>query len=183
MLVAACSSSSSGPAPGVPRASLVVLPDTGPTPLDQAFLFKNNQLYQGTVVFNDSLNTVFADFTFPPHSVPFRNDTTLADTSLITVVVSVTPGTFEFTLGPSTLGFNAAGGPTVTVHYAAYSDLSVYSQSTRYATATAYSQALELWFEKTTDHWVEGRNSSHTGTSLISSGLETPGHYLLAAPK
>ena len=187
MWLAACSSNSTGPAPGVARSTLLVLPmtaaGTAATPLDQVFMFRNKALAQFEVIFSDSVHTVFADLTFPPHSVPFNGDTTLADTSTITVTVSVTPGSFEFTIGPPTLGFNSAGGPTIALRYGAFGDLSVFSQSARYASAADYSQALELWFEKTTDHWVEGRNSSHTGASIVSSGLDAPGHYFLAAPK
>jgi len=184
LLVGCSAGSTTGAEPGVPRSSLLGLPMTAAvTPLDQVIVFKNNALAQVSMTFNDSAHTVFADLDFPPHSVPFRNDTTLADTSTITVTVSITPGTFEFTIGPSSLGFNTAGGPTIAVHYGAYSDSSVYTQSGRYASASAFSQALELWLERATDHWVEGRNSSHTGSGIVSSGLDAPGHYLLAAPK
>lgn len=187
ILVAACTSSSTGPAPGVARSTLLVLPmtaaGTAVTPLDQLITFQNNSLADLKVTFNDGGHTLFADFTFPPHSVPFRNDTTLADTSTISVTVSVNPGTFEFTVGPPSLGFNTAGGPTVSVSYAAYDSLDVFSQSSRYANSSAYSQALALWFEKTADHWIEGRNSGHSGVDTVSSGLDAPGHYFLAAPK
>jgi hypothetical protein len=55
--------------------------------------------------------------------------------------------------------------------------------SSRYASATAFAQALALWHERATDKWVEGRNSGHTGPSTVTSALEGPGRVLLAAPK
>lgn len=112
-----------------------------------------------------------------------RNDTLLCDTCTIAVTVSVTPGTYEFTLGPSTLVFNQTGEPIVEMTYGTYGDASVYTASSRYASASAFLQALGIWHERSLDNWVLGRNSAHTGVASVSTALEGPGTYLLAAPK
>jgi hypothetical protein len=184
-VIAACGKDTTGPLPGVARADLlaVAMFDSAP-PFSHNFVsFKKNQLTTFQVKHSDSTQTVLATFTFAPFSIVSRNDTVLADTSTIIVTIDFTPGDYEFTVGPAGLGFNVSSEPTVEVSYGRYGDLSVYTQSARYASAQQFSAAAELWRERTTDHWVMGRNSAHTGLTTVASALESPGHYLLAAPK
>ena len=131
----------------------------------------------------DVSNTLFASYTFASHSIVSLNNVLLADTSTVTVLVTLTPGVYGFTVLPAGMTFNSAGEPTVTVGYGKYGDFSVYTQSPNYATAAAYEQALGLWRELSADHWVPGRNTGHVGANTIASALESPGRYVIAAPR
>jgi hypothetical protein len=173
-----------GPGQGVSRASLLALGmQPGVDPTGSLCTFKNNVLSQCRIRHSDSVQTVFATLTFPAHSIVSRNDTLLCDTCTIVLTATVTPGSYEFTIGPASLVFNETGEPIADVAFGVFQDPSVYTQSSRYATAQAFVQALALWHERTPDHWVVGRNSTFTGPTTVSSALEGPGAYLLAAPK
>jgi hypothetical protein len=126
---------------------------------------------------------VFADFTLFPHSIVSRNDTLLADTSTIVLTLTVSPGSYEFTIAPAGLVFNETNEPIAQVSFGTFGDPSVYTQSPKYASAPAFIQALGLWHQRTPDHWFLGRNSALTGPATVSSAIEGPGTYLLAAPK
>lgn len=183
-LVIACGGNSTGPSQGVSRAALLAIGrDTAAEPSGTLCTFKNNLLSHCEITHTDSVHTVFVEFTFFPHSVVSRNDTLLADTSTITLTLTVTPGAYEFTIAPARLVFNETNEPIADVSFGTYGDPSVYTQSAKYGSATAFIQALGLWHERTPDHWFEGRNSSLTGPSTVSGAIEGPGTYLLAAPK
>jgi hypothetical protein len=183
-LAAACAGSGTGPGIGVARADLLAIGRTDATdPAPATFVFKNNELRTFQLRHSDSTQTLFATFTFSPRSIVSRNDTLLCDTCTVAVTVSVTASSYEFTLGPASLVFNETGEPIVEVSFGTYGDASVYTMSSRYATAAAFVQALGVWHERTVDHWVLGRNSTHTGPAAVSSAMEGPGTYLLAAPK
>ncbi len=169
---------------GLHRAQLLALARSAAAePPPAAFSFPNNRLTTFSIRHTDTTHTLYAQFTFTPLSVVSRNDTILADTSTVSISVSITPGLYDLNVAPSTLGFNIAGGPTVTLSYGIYGDLSVFDSSAKYPSAAAFEQALELWREVAPDSWVPTRNSAHTGPSTISSALESPGTYLVAAPK
>jgi hypothetical protein len=183
-LVAACGGGGTGPGTGVTRADLLAIGRTDAAdPAPATFVFKNNELRTFQLRHSDSSQTLFATFTFTPRSIVSRNDTLLCDTCTVAVTVSVTAGSYEFTVGPPTLVFNETGEPIVAVSYGTYGDASVYTMSTRYASPMAFAQALGLWHERSVDHWVLGRNSTHTGPDEVTSAMEGPGAYLLAAPK
>jgi hypothetical protein len=152
-------------------------------PSPATFVFKNNEVRTFQVMHTDSVGTVFATFMFSQGSIVSRNDTLLADTSTISLSVSIAQGGYEFTVGPASLVFNQTAEPVVSVSYGGYGDPSVYTMSPRYASATEFIQALGLWHERASDRWVLGRNSTHTGPSTVSSAIEGPGTFLLAAPK
>jgi hypothetical protein len=143
--------------------------------------FKAGLLEQFTIQHTDSLGTTFATFNFTPHSVAFRHDSTLADTSTVSVTVTIIPGSYEFVIGPASLGFNVSSRPTVTLSYTRYADPAVFDSSSRYASASAFEQALGLWFERTSDGWIK-ESGSESGLTLTGA-LDAPGHYLLAALK
>ena len=182
---AACHNDVTAPTIGVPRASLLALArvDSVNPPARSTFLVKNNQLNSFQIVHSDGSQTLFAQFNFPARSIVQANGLLVCDTCTTAVTVTITNGLYSFTVAPASLIFDIAGEPTVTVSYGVYGDLSVYSQSTKYATTEAYSDSLQLWRENTPDHWVRGRNSGHIGSFQIESALETPGNYLIAAPK
>jgi hypothetical protein len=183
-VAAACGGGGTGPGQGVSRGSLLalaLLPGADPT--GALCTFKNNVLSQCRIRHSDSVQTVFATLTFPAHSIVSRNDTLLCDTCTIIVTATVTPGSYEFTIGPASLVFNETTEPIADVSFGVYGDPSVYTQSPKYASPQAFIQALALWHERTTDHWVIGRNSTLTGPTTVSSAIEGPGSYLLAAPK
>jgi hypothetical protein len=180
----ACGGNGTGPSQGVPRAALLAIGrDTAAAPAGTLCSFKNNLLSHCEITHSDSVHTVFAELTFFPHSVVSRNDTLLADTSTIVLILTVAPGSYEFTINPAGLVFSQSNEPIVDVSFGPYGDPSVYTQSPKYASASAFIQALGLWHERTSDHWFLGRNSTLTGPSTISSAIEGPGTYLLAAPK
>ena len=179
-----CGSDGSPPIVGVARADLLALARVDSAePSPGTFVFKNNQLKTFQLTHSDSVHTVLATFTFTPRSIVSRNDTLVCDTCTVIVTVSVTPVTYELTVGPPGLVFNASGEPVVAVSYGRYGDSSVYTMSSRYASASEFAQALALWHERSPDKWVEGRNSGHSGPSTVTSALEGPGRVLLAAPK
>jgi hypothetical protein len=183
-LASACGGGGTGPDPGVSRASLLalaLLPGADPT--GTLCTFKNNVLTHCLITHSDSAQTVFATLTFFPHSVVSRNDTLLCDTCTIVLTATVTPGSYEFTIGPASLAFNATGEPIADVSFGPYGDPSVYTQSPKYASTATFIQALGIWHERSTDHWVLGRNSTLTGPKTVTSAIEGPGSYLVAAPK
>jgi hypothetical protein len=184
-LLAACGGGTTGVDTGLPRSALLALArfDSAPPTSPTTCVFHNNQLYPCPITYSDSVHTVFASITFSPHSIVSRNDTLLCDTCTIAVSITLTPGSYQFDVGPASLVFNQSGEPVATVSFGRYGDPTVYTQSSRYASAAAFEQALELWRERTPDHWVEGRNSSHSGQFAVTSALESPGSYLIAALK
>jgi hypothetical protein len=185
VLAAACSGSGTGPGGGgVARSSLLALARSATAePNPTTCSFKNNLLSTCQINHSDSVHTMFATISFSPHSIVSRNDTLLCDTCTIRITLTTTPGSYELTLGPATLVFNASAEPVATVSFGTYGDASVYTQSPRYASASAFVQALSLWFERSPDHWVVGRNSAFTGPTAVTSAVEGPGTLLLAAPK
>lgn len=183
-VAAACSQSPTGPGPGLHRNQLLALArdDSGPfSPV--IFSFHNNQTVNFPVLESDSAATILATLHFSFQSIVSRNDSILADTSTVAVSFAALPGEFGFTVGPSTLFFNTAGSPTVDISYTRYANFTVFDSSSRYATAQAFEQALELWYEYGADEWQPTRNSTHSGASVVSSALEQPGAYILAARK
>ncbi|MGH7537814.1 MAG: hypothetical protein ACREMF_04205 [Gemmatimonadales bacterium] len=183
-LAVACGGETSGPGLGVPRAELLGLARVVSAEPSPAFcVFKNNVASSCQLTHTDAVRTMFAAFAFAPHSVVSRNDTLFCDTCTIIVTATVAPGSYEFTVGPASLVFNQAGEPVVAVSFARYGDPSVYTQSPRYASAAEFTQAVQLWRERAPDRWVLGRNSGHTGPTTVTSALEAPGTFLIAAPK
>lgn len=183
-LLAACGGGTTGVDTGLTRSALLALARFDSAEPNSPFCqFKNNVLTMCQIRHSDSVNTVFASITFAPHSIVSRNDTLLCDTCSVVVTVTLTPGSYQFDVGPGSLVFNQTSEPVATISFGRYGDPSVYTQSSRYASAAAFEQALELWRERTPDHWVEGRNSSHSGPTAVTSALESPGSYLVAAVK
>jgi hypothetical protein len=184
VVAAACGGGGTTPTQNVTRADLLALArDTTAEPNGALCTFKNNQLFHCQITHSDSVGTTFATLTFFPHSIVSRNDTILCDTCTIVITATVSPQTYQFTLGPASLIFNQQGEPTADVSFGAYGDPSVYTQSPKYGTAPEFLQALDLWHEQSPDRWVVGRNSTHSAPTTVSSALEGPGTYLLAAPK
>ena len=184
-LLAACGGGTTGVDTGLSRSALLALArfDSAGPSSPASCVFHNNQLFTCSITHSDSVHTLFASIKFTPHSIVSRSDTLLCDSCTIVVTVALTPGSYQLDVGPASLVFNQTGEPVATVSFGRYGDPSVYTQSSRYASAAAYEQAVELWRERTPDHWVEARNSSHSGQFAITSALEGPGSYLVAAVK
>jgi len=184
-LAVACGGGTTGVDTGLPRTALLALArfDSAPPTSPTTCVFHNNMLFTCRILYSDSVHTQLASINFSPHSIVSRNDTLLCDTCTIAVTVTLTPGSYAFDVGPASLVFNQTGEPVATVSYSRYDDTTVYTQSSRYASGQAFAQALQLWRERTPDHWVEGRNSMHSGATAITSALEGPGSYLVAALK
>ena len=184
-LAVACGGGTTGVDTGLPRTALLALArvDSAPPPNPTTCVFHNNVLSTCSISYSDSVHTQFASINFSPHSIVSRKDTLLCDSCTIVVSVTLTPGSYAFDVGPAALVFNQTGEPVATVSFGRYADPTVYTQSSRYASPQEYEQALQLWRERTPDHWVEGRNSAHSGASAVTSALESPGSYLIAAQK
>jgi hypothetical protein len=184
-LLAACGGGTTGVDTGIPRSALLALArfDSAEPSSPASCVFHNDQLFTCSITHSDSVHTLFASIQFTPHSIVSRNDTLLCDTCTIAVTVTLIPGSYQLDVGPASLVFNQAGEPVAKISFGRYGDPSVYTQSSRYASAAAFEQALALWRERTPDHWVVGRNSTHQGPDSIASALEGPGAYLVAAMK
>ena len=179
--VLACGGDGTGPT-GVARTDLLALPRTDSAPPPLAVLaVKNNQINTFAVRHSDSTTTLFAEFTFTPHSIVRAGGVTVCDSCTVTVTITPTAGVYGFTIGPATLVFAGSNTPTVRLTWGTYGDLSVWSTSTRYASAAAYGQALALWYERTPGAWAETRANTQPAPSTNLAGLEQPGAHLLAA--
>lgn len=182
--MAACAGDGGGGSAGTPRDQLLALPMVaGVGPATTFFQVKNNRTLTFTWRHSDSAQTTFATLTFTPRSIALSNGLYVCDTCTVTVSVSWTSGLYGFTIGPPTVVFATTNSPVVTVSYGAYGDLSVYDSTPAYPTPGDFSQALDVWYERSPGAWVEGRNSSHTAPTAVTSALESTGTYLLAAPK
>jgi hypothetical protein len=95
----------------------------------------------------------------------------------------MSPASYKFTIPPARLAFNQSNEPIVDVSFGGYGDPSLYTQSPKYAAASAFIQAPGVWHERAADHWFLGRNSTLTGPQTVGSATEGPGSFLLAAPK
>lgn len=180
---AACGGGTGGGPSGVARADLLALGrDTAsPPPTVTVRTLSNKTL--NTVRIEHADSTLFLELQFPPHTVLHANGAAVCDSCLYTVSISVSPGEYAFTISPSDLVFRLSSTPVVTVQYGTYGDLSVYSQSSRYASPSDFDQALALWFQRSPGAWVEERNSTHAGPGVITSGIDAPGAHLIAALK
>jgi len=187
MVLAACGGGGTGPGgQGVPLSALLVLPrlDVDSEPGNPVTLtYHNNVLNNFTISHTDNAGTRFASLAFPAHSIVAVNNVVLADTSTVFIGITMTSGQYMFTLAPPAMVFNISSEPTITIVYSKYGDLSVYGQSSKYASAAAYEAALGLWREVSADHWVPGRNTGHLGVDTVASALESPGRYVIAAPR
>lgn len=153
-------------------------------PATRTYYVQNNLTTHVQVVHSDPSSTVFADLTFTPFSIFSLDGHGVCDTCTVGVTVTVQPGTYFFSVGPSGIRFDAANQPTMAISYAKYGDLSVFDSSARYADTTAFKTALELWHERHVGAWyLTSGSGPGPGTSQVSAALEGPGNYLVAALK
>jgi len=183
-VLAACGGGATGPT-GTPRAALLALAQADTfSPAAQTFQIRNNIPTHVQLVHSDSAGTVFADFTFTPFSILSLDGHFVCDTCTVAVTVTVRPGTYLFSVGPSGIRFDASNQPTMAISYAKYGDLSVFDSSARYADTTAFKAALELWHERHVGAWyLTSGSGPGPGASQVSAALEGPGNYLVAALK
>jgi len=153
-------------------------------PAAKTYFVQNNLTTHVQVVHSDPSNTVFADITFTPFSILSLDGHGVCDTCTVGVTVTVQPGTYFFSVGPSGIRFDAANQPTMTISYGTFGDPSVFDSSARYADPGAFEAALELWHERHAGAWYLASGSGPgPGTSQVSAALEGPGNYLVAALK
>lgn len=181
----ACATDGGAGPSGVTRADLLALAriDSANPPAVTIRTLSNKVLNTVTITHTDSIQTAFLEIQLPAKSVLYANGAAVCDSCLYSITITVTPGgQYAFTIGPADLIFRLSSTPVVTVRYAPpFGDLSVYTQSSRYATAQEFEQALALWYERSPAQWVEGRNSSHTSASTIVSAIDEPGPHVIAA--
>jgi hypothetical protein len=169
-----------------PRTGLLALARAdavAPAPAVTAVAVRYDQGRTAFIRHPDAGTTVFVELFFPPQAILHVGGQPVCGTCTVNVTVTTTPGVYGFTLTPSTMIFNASSTPTATFTYGTYGDLSVHDSSSLYATPQAFDAALGIWYEVSPGQWRAGRNSTHIAAGRVTSGIETPGAHLLAAPK
>jgi hypothetical protein len=122
----------------------------------------------------DVFRTVYAELRIP--SGAFM---TAADSIL--VQLDPEPQRYGLSLSPADLTVGAA--PRVTFTFATYGDFSVADGSPRYASRTAYANALALWHEIAVGRWQRVSGSSSSGADAVTGAIRQPGRYVVAAPR
>jgi hypothetical protein len=182
-LVACGGGGATGPS-GTPRTALLALAQAGAFSPDVATFHIQNNLPTHVRLVHTDTGTVFADFTFTPSSIFSLDGHVVCDTCTVAVTVTVQPGSYFFSVGPSGIRFDAANQPTMVVSYGKYGNLTVFDSSARYADTTAFKAALELWHERRPGAWfLTSGSGPGPGASQVSAALEGPGNYLVAALK
>jgi len=183
-LLVACGGGATSPS-GIPRTALLALAQAGTfSPATQTFYIQNNIATHVQLMHTDLAGTVFADLAFTPFSILSLDGHFVCDTCTVAITVTVQPGTYFFSVGPSGIRFDAANQPTMVVSYAKYGNLSVFDSSARYPDTTAFKAALELWHELHAGAWyLTSGSGPGPGASQVSAALEGPGNYLVAALK
>jgi hypothetical protein len=162
---------------------LLILPlsPSAPQPAGASFYVYNAHATTGTLLHNDGFNTLFAQLDFPRGSLARLNGVSLGADDSVLVTVTADAGVYGIRLAPDGLEFTPSGGPTLTLSYVRYGDLTVAAGS-RYADAAAYASALGTWFETSTDTWSQAGTGGAAGSN-VSATLAQPGHYIAAAPR
>jgi len=131
----------------------------------------------------DGVSTLYADLEFPAGSIATLDGAPVGPDDSVRVTVTAAAGRYGITLSPAGLAFASSTHPTLTLSYARYGDLSVATTSPRYADATAFAAALDLWREVGLNRWSMAAGSGPTGADGVTGRLATGGSYLAAAPR
>jgi len=166
-------------------ADLIMLPQQAgaPTPSAATFYVVNSRAVARTLRHPDNVLTVFADLEFPSGSLASLDGTTLGPDDSVRVTVTPDAGRYGLTLSPTGLLFSSGVGPTLTLSYARYGDISAGLASSRYPDAPAYAAALDVWREVGLDRWSVAASSGGTGSDGVTARMNGGGRYVAAAPR
>ncbi len=134
-------------------------------------------------IHDDQFRTLYLEVRFPPGSLASLDGLTLGLTDSVRLVLEPELDVYGATVSPAGLTFTAGALPSATFAFASYGDLSVADGSSRYATRSAYANALALWHERTPGRWERVSGSGFTGNDAVSGLLPRPGTYVVAAPR
>ena len=164
---------------------LLILPFQAGTPQPEAasFWVYNARQTVHLVVHPDQFNNPYLEVTFPAGSLASLHGTTLLDSDSVFVTVSPWTGRYGFTLSPDDLEFRIDATPTAKLRFAIYADPSIADQSPKYDSPAEYAAALDIWREVTVATWQVASNSTPTSSDAVAAKMETPGEYVLAAPR
>jgi hypothetical protein len=164
---------------------LLILPFQAGTPQPEAasFWVYNERQIVHLMVHPDQFNNPYLELTFPVGSLATLHGTTLLDSDSVLVTVSPWNGRYGFTLSPNDLEFRLDATPTAKLRFAVYADPSIADQSAKYNSPAEYAAALDIWREVTVATWQVASNSTPTSSDAVTAKMETPGEYVLAAPR
>jgi len=134
-------------------------------------------------IHNDQFRTLYLEVRFSPGSLASVDGQPLGMADSVLLVLEPALDVYGATVSPSDLAFTAATLPHATFTFASYGDLSVADGSSRYASRSAYADALALWYEGTPGRWERVTGSGFTGNDAVSGSLRRPGTYVVAAPR
>ncbi len=153
-------------------------------PLSAAtFWVHNSRQTVRRVIHSDAENTPFLELKFPANSLAELGGTPLNQADSILVTVTPRAGRYGFSLSPNNLSFVGSNSPVATFFFGRYGDASVAAGSSTYSGPADYVAALDVWEEITVDQWRVARGSAAVGLDVVSGTVESPGQFLLAAPR
>ncbi len=166
-------------------SALLILPvqSSAPNPLAVFMTFRNDRTTTRQLLHPDAFNTPFLALTFRAGSLVSVGGTPLGSSDSLRVAVQPEPGVYGFSLSPNDAVFSQSVPPSVRLTYAQYGNLTVHSQSTQYANAIEYGNALRLWYEVTPGRWRRVSGSGPDGLDAVSGPIDQPGTYIVAAPR
>ena len=182
LLLAACENLTT-PGGSLTTADLLILPlaTAAPAPGAVSFYASNAHTTARSLIHPDGFNTLFAQITIPRGGLASLDGAQLGPQDSVLVTVTADPGVYGVRIAPAGLTFAPGAAPTLTLSYVRYGDPSVAAGS-RYADASAYENALAVWYETTPDAWTQAGGAGTPGSD-VSATLSTAGHYAAAAPR
>jgi len=131
----------------------------------------------------DGFNTPFLELRFPANALTELAGTQLTQSDSVRVTVTPKSGMYGFTLTPNNMTFAGSNPPVATFFFGLYGDASVAETTPTYAGSADYVAALDVWEEVTIDLWRVVHGSAAAGVDVIAGSLESPGQFVLAAPR
>lgn len=179
----ACGDVATPPDLSVATSDLVFLAQTAsaPAPGPTSFWVSNAHLTVQTLVHSDAFSTTYVELRFPPGTLSSLNGAALTTQDSVLVTAQPLAGQYGVAVAPAGLVFTLEATPTVTFFYARYGDPSVADSAPRYPSRSAYLAALGVWRQNAQGRWLVAKGSSAGGLDEVSSGLDTPGTYAVAA--
>ncbi|MBI4420509.1 MAG: hypothetical protein HY560_06755 [Gemmatimonadetes bacterium] len=170
---------------GTDRSRLAILLFQSGTPAPAAIQFFafNARPVTRTLSHPDPNNTLFLQVRFPQGSISSIGGQPANPNDSVLVSIQPQSGLYGFTLGAGGATFSSAAAPTATFFYGRYGDFTASRTGTRYSSATAYAQALEVWHEEVLDRFNVVAGSGSAGTDALAGSVTSSGTYLVAAPR